>query len=249
MSRRRGSRLIRRVAFFKTEKRHYILIDAPGHIEFLKNMVTGAARAEAALLVIDANEGIKENSKRHGYLLSMLGIRQLCVLVNKMDLVGFDQNVYEYIVREYSEFLGKVNITPACFIPVSGVGGDNVAVVSSSMPWYDGKTVLQMLDSFVCEPLDVNKPFRMPVQGIYKFTRDGDDRRIIAGTVESGKVCVGDTVLFYPSGKKSVVKSIEAFGTHVPAVAEGRHGYRFYVGGADLCEAWRLGLSGRSASS
>ena len=103
--------------FFQTEKRQYIIIDAPGHIEFLKNMVTGASRAEAALLVIDASRGVEENTRRHGYFLSMLGIRQVCVLVNKMDLVGYDRSVFEDIREEYEKFLGKIHIKPEMFIP------------------------------------------------------------------------------------------------------------------------------------
>jgi bifunctional enzyme CysN/CysC len=197
--------------FFKSVKRDYIIIDAPGHIEFLKNMVTGASRAEAALLVIDANEGVQENSKRHGYLLSMLGIKQVAVLINKIDLINYDQQKFFQLVLEYSRFLEKVGITPACFIPVSGREGDNIAVRSSRTKWYRGKTVLETLDGFDTEKLPEDKPFRMPVQAVYKFTRDGDDRRIVAGTIESGSLRVGDEVVFYPSGKKSIVKTMEAF--------------------------------------
>jgi len=119
--------------FFKTNKRDYIIIDAPGHVEFLKNMVTGASRAEAALLVIDAKEGIKENSKRHGHIVSMLGIKQVVVLVNKMDLVGFDREVYEAIVSEFGEFLQKVNIRPINYIPISAFNGDNIAQRSGTL--------------------------------------------------------------------------------------------------------------------
>lgn len=197
--------------FFKTEKRNYIIIDAPGHIEFLKNMVTGAARAEAALLVIDATEGVQENSRRHGYMLSMLGIKQVAVLVNKMDLVGYSQKVFEEIDAEYRLFLKEIGIEPAFSIPVSGMEGDNIADASVKMPWQGGQSVLKILDAFEGEKHPGDKPFRMPVQGVYKFTHDGDNRRIIAGLVESGSLKVGDNVIFYPSGKKSRVKSIEAF--------------------------------------
>jgi bifunctional enzyme CysN/CysC len=197
--------------FFKSRQRHYLILDAPGHIEFLKNMITGAARAEAALLVIDAAEGVKENSRRHGYMVSLLGIRQLSVVVNKMDLVGWDRGVYDRIVKEYGSFLDQVGIQPASFIPVSARGGDNIAERSASLSWYQGPTVLEALDAFHTEPPPVERPFRMPVQDVYKFTKQGDDRRIIAGTIESGAVNVGDEVIFYPSGKKSRVKTIEAF--------------------------------------
>jgi bifunctional enzyme CysN/CysC len=197
--------------FFKTERRNYIIIDAPGHIEFLKNMVTGAARAEAAFLVIDATEGVKENSRRHGYMLSLLGIKQVAVLINKMDLVGYEQEVFDKIRAEYLTFLEQIGIEPCCFIPVSGMQGANIASKAESMPWYSGQTALEVLDGFEGETPAEEKPFRMPVQGVYKFTRDGDNRRIIAGTVEAGSLKVGDEVIFYPSGKTSRVKSIESF--------------------------------------
>jgi bifunctional enzyme CysN/CysC len=197
--------------FFKSQLRHYLILDAPGHIEFLKNMITGAARAEAALLVIDAAEGVQENSRRHGYMVSLLGIRQLAVLVNKMDLVGWDESVYQRIVKEYGGFLDQVGIQPTAFIPVSGRGGDNIAERSNHLGWYDGPTVLNALDGFRNEPAPTERPFRMPVQDVYKFTKEGDDRRIVAGTIDSGVVSVGDMMIFYPSGKKSRVKTIEAF--------------------------------------
>jgi bifunctional enzyme CysN/CysC len=197
--------------FFKSGVRPYLILDAPGHIEFLKNMITGAARAEAALLVIDAAEGVQENSRRHGYMVSMLGVRQLAVVVNKMDLVGWDRAVYERIVREYGAFLEQVGIRPSGFIPVSGRGGDNIADRSANLPWYDGPTVLDALDAFHSEPAPVNQPFRMPVQDVYKFTKPGDDRRIVSGTVDAGSMNVGDHVIFFPSGKRSQVKTIEGF--------------------------------------
>ncbi len=202
--------------FFKTDKRRYIIIDAPGHIEFLKNMVTGASRAEAALLVIDASRGVEENTRRHGYFLSMLGIRQVAVLVNKMDLVGYDPKVYEDISSEYAQFLKKIDIEPAAFIPVSGRQGDNIADHSPNMPWYSGYNVLEQMDSFTSAPLPEHQPLRMPVQGVYKFTQGGDSRRIIAGTVDAGKVQAGDRIVFYPSGKKTAVKSLEVFNAPTP---------------------------------
>lgn len=197
--------------FFKTEKRNYIIIDAPGHIEFLKNMVTGAARAEAALLVIDAKEGVKENSKRHGYLLSMLGIKQITVLVNKMDLVDYNKDRFDEIEKEYREFLKSINVEPLSFIPVSGFFGENIKSKSDKLNWYNGLTILDTLDSFENKDVSKGLPFRMPVQAVYKFTNNNDDRRIIAGTIETGNLKVGDSVVFYPSGKKTKVKTIEAF--------------------------------------
>ena len=197
--------------FFKTNKRNYTLIDAPGHIEFLKNMVTGASRADAAFLVIDAAEGVQENSRRHGYMLSMLGIRQTVVLINKMDIVEFDREVYDQITSEFAEFLSRIGIIPLCYIPVSGRTGDAIAGPGVSMPWYDGPTVLEVLDSFEKEGLPVEKPFRMPVQDVYKFSQFGDNRRIVAGTALTGSIKVGDEIVFYPSGKRSRIKTIESF--------------------------------------
>jgi bifunctional enzyme CysN/CysC len=199
--------------FFKTDARDYIIIDAPGHIEFLKNMITGASRAEAALLVIDAHEGIRENSKRHGHMVSMLGVRQVTVLVNKMDLAGYRQTDFEALKAEYTAYLRQIDVEPVSFIPVSAREGDNIAAASSAMPWYEGPTVLGQLDLFSSGGDLIEKPFRLPVQDIYKFTQSGDDRRIVAGTVEAGLVRVGEEVLFMPSGKRSVIASVESFNT------------------------------------
>ncbi len=197
--------------FFQTSRRGYVLIDAPGHIEFLKNMITGASRAQAALLVIDAREGVKENTKRHGYMLSMLGLRQMAVLVNKMDLVGYDRRVFERIREEYAAFLGRLGIVPANFIPVSGLAGVNISLRGEETPWYTGPTVLEQIESFQRREFPQTLPFRLPIQGIYRFTEGGDDRRILAGTIETGTISASDPVTFYPSGKKSRIKSIEYF--------------------------------------
>lgn len=206
--------------FFKTAARNYLIIDAPGHVEFLKNMVTGASRAEAALLVIDVTEGIKENTRRHGYLLAMLGVRQVAVLVNKMDLIAYDRWQYEKIVQEYGEFLKNIEIFPTAYIPVSGMKGDNIAWHSPKTPWFTGRTVLEELDHFQASKPPVEQPLRLPVQGVYKFTRKGDNRRIIAGTVESGRLKVGDEVIFSPSHKRSRVISFELFNGEQPAQVE-----------------------------
>lgn len=205
--------------FFKTKKRDYIILDAPGHIEFLKNMITGASRAEAALLMIDAKEGVQENSRRHAYMLSMLGIRQIAVVINKMDLVDYDEQVFERVKAEYLEFLEQLNITPKFVLPVSSFMGENIVKRSDKMPWYKGMCILEVLDEFECERDADKKPFRMPVQDVYKFTRNGDDRRIVAGTIETGKIRAGQEVVFYPSGKKSHVKNIEVF--HADPIEEG----------------------------
>lgn len=200
--------------FFKSAKRDYIIIDAPGHIEFLKNMISGAARAEAAVLVIDAKEGVRENSRRHGYILSMLGIRQVVVCVNKMDLVKYDQAHFKKIESEYRAFLEGIGaVSPRQFVPVSAVAGVNLATRGKETPWYDGPTLLELLDTLPKAPPKVDQPLRMPLQAVYKFTEHGDDRRIFAGRIEAGKVAVGDKVVFSPSNKISTIKSIEGFNT------------------------------------
>jgi bifunctional enzyme CysN/CysC len=198
--------------FFKSAKRDYIIIDAPGHIEFLKNMISGAARAEAAVLVIDAKEGVRENSRRHGYILSMLGIRQVVVCVNKMDLVGYSQDHFQKIESEYRAFLEGIGaVSPRAFVPVAAVAGENLALRGKATPWYDGPTLLELLDNLPKAPSKTEQPLRMPLQAVYKFTKHGDDRRIFAGRIEAGKVAVGDKVVFSPSNKLSTIHSIEAF--------------------------------------
>ena len=198
--------------FFKSPKREYIIIDAPGHIEFLKNMISGAARAEAAILLIDAQEGIAENSKRHAYMLSMLGINQIIVAVNKMDLVDYNEDIFKKIQKEYSLFLKDINIAHIAFVPVAARNGINITENKNEISWYYGLGILPLIDTFQKEKEDDKNHFRMFVQGIYKFTANGDDRRIVAGTINSGTINVGDEIVFLPSGKKSVVKSIEIFG-------------------------------------
>jgi bifunctional enzyme CysN/CysC len=220
--------------FFKSNRRHYIIIDAPGHIEFIKNMVTGASRAEAALLVIDAAEGVQENSRRHGYLLWMLGIKQVVVLINKMDVVGYQESVFQAVQNEYAEFLKEIGLQPAHYIPVSGREGDMICGPSARLGWYTGPDVLTALDSFAKAPPSVDKPFRMPVQDIYKFTLFGDNRRIIAGTTAAGTLNTGDEVVFYPSGKRSIIKSFEGFAIDEKVSTRAGRGSWLYAQGTNI---------------
>jgi bifunctional enzyme CysN/CysC len=192
---------------FHTEVRDYVIIDAPGHKEFLKNMVTGAASSEAALLLIDAEEGVREQSYRHGYLLHLLGVRQVAVLVNKMDLVGYSADRFGAVAEQYRGYLGSLGVEPMGFIPISAREGDNIVVRSRIMPWYQGPTVVKALDQFLPEPRPVDRPLRLPIQDVYKF----DQRRILAGRIESGRLAVGDVLLFSPSNKTARIRSIEAW--------------------------------------
>lgn len=205
--------------FFMWKGRQYIIIDAPGHKEFLKNMISGAARAEAALLLIDALEGVKEQSKKHGYLLSLLGVRQFAVVVNKMDLVGYRQDVFDGIEKEYREFLGQFKAMPSQFIPVSAKLGDNIANRSEQMSWYSGPTVLETLSVFQKEAARSEQPLRLPVQDVYKF----DARRIITGRITAGRLKVGDHLVFSPSNKRANIRTVETFNIE-PQPTEGQAG-------------------------
>jgi bifunctional enzyme CysN/CysC len=192
---------------FRTPSRDIVLIDAPGHTEFLRNMITGASQADAALLLVDAAEGVREQTRRHGYLLQLLGVHQIAVVINKMDRIDYDPVRFEDIKKELTDHLGGLGLTPAAIIPISARHGDGVARRSDNTRWYDGPTVLEIFEGFRTAPPADLLPLRFPVQAIYKF----DDRRIIAGRIETGRLTVGETVTITPSGKKVKVRAIEAW--------------------------------------
>ena len=198
--------------WFRSATRSYVIIDAPGHKEFLKNMVTGAADADAALLLIAANEGVQEQSKRHAYLLSMLGVSQVIVLINKMDLVDYSESVYLRIEADYREFLAKLGIQPLRFIPIAARDGMNLTEpLNDVAKWYSGPTLLRALDELTPPDPEAEGPLRFAVQDVYRF----DERRIVAGRVESGTMRVGDNVVFSPNNKTSSVASIERWNAPV----------------------------------
>jgi bifunctional enzyme CysN/CysC len=192
---------------FRTARRSFTIIDAPGHKEFLKNMITGAASAEAAILLVDAHEGLKEQTRRHCYLLSLLGLRQIVVAVNKMDLVGYKPEVFNAIHAELADFLAKLGVEPAHFVPISAKHGEGLLRHSERMTWYKGPTLIEALEQFHGAPTASGGPLRLTVQDVYRF----DARRIIAGLIESGTVSVGDPIEFVPGGKRSRIKSIETW--------------------------------------
>lgn len=206
--------------FFSSKKRDYVIMDAPGHIEFIRNMVTGAARAEAAVLVIDAKEGVMENSRRHGYLAWMLGIRQLIVVVNKMDLVDYDRKDFRRIRRKYGNFLREIGLKPLAYIPVSGSAGDLIESSSANMAWYKGDSLLKALDHLTKSTPLSDQSFRMPVQDIYKFNGSNGGQRILAGSITSGKIKAQDEIVFYPSMKHSQVNTIEAYNEPEKTIAK-----------------------------
>lgn len=192
---------------FRTPTRDVLLIDAPGHAEFLRNMITGAAQADAAILIVDAVEGIRDQTRRHAYLLHLLGVHQVAVVVNKMDRVDFDASRFAAIRDDITAYLRELGLAPAAVIPISARHGDGVARHTSTMGWHDGPTVLEALDSFAVARAATELPFRLPVQAVYKF----DDRRILAGRIESGGVKIGDEIIVAPAGKSARVKSIETW--------------------------------------
>lgn len=195
--------------WFRHDDRQYVIIDAPGHREFIRNMVTGASNADAALLMIDADQGVRRQSRHHGYLLQLLGVREVAVAVNKMDLVDYDPARFREIESEYRAYLEGIGVTPRQIIPISAREGDNVAQRSSSMDWYDGPTVIETLAEFTPPQPATGQPLRMPLQDVYKF----DDRRILAGRVESGSLAVGDELIFSPSNRTTRIATIEGWNT------------------------------------
>jgi bifunctional enzyme CysN/CysC len=190
---------------FRTVRRRYAIIDAPGHKEFLKNMITGASSADAAILLIGADEGVREQSRRHAYLLSLLGIKQIVVVVNKMDLVDFSEARFREIESEYRKFLVGLGLEARAFIPASAKQGENVSRATMKMKWYCGASVLEALDLLQSQKPDVDLPLRFCVQDVYRF----NGRRIVAGRIETGTLRVGDQLVFSPANKSSVVATIE----------------------------------------
>lgn len=190
---------------FKTEHRPYVIIDAPGHREFLQNMISGAADAAAAILVVDANEGVQEQTRRHAYLLSILGLSQVIVVVNKMDLVEYNQNRFETISAEITDYLAQLHLTPKTILPIAAREGDGLKTFSEHLSWFQGQTLLGVLDQFEAQAGMDSKPLRFPVQDVYK----SDHERIIVGRVESGGLNVGEMLTFSPSNVAAKVQEIK----------------------------------------
>ena len=193
--------------FFKTPKRRYVIIDAPGHVEFVKNMITGASQAEAAVLIVDVAEGIKEQTKRHSYMLSLLGLHQAVAVLNKMDLVDFSEEPFNTVKKDVQEWLKSIDIEPMLCIPISAIKGDNIAGRSEKMHWYTGPTFLESLDTLQNKQLPEDKPMLLPIQDVYKI----EDKRINVGRVESGVIAKGTEIKILPSGQVTNVSSIEKF--------------------------------------
>ncbi|ATX81282.1 sulfate adenylyltransferase subunit 1 [Mariprofundus ferrinatatus] len=198
--------------YFATPKRKFIMADCPGHEQYTRNMVTGASTASAAIILIDARNGVMPQTKRHTHILGLLGIPHLIVAVNKMDLVGFDQATFEKIREDMSAYCAKQGIKDLICLPMSALDGDMVAVRGDNMGWYEGETLLETLENLsVLDAVD-QKPFRFPVQLVNRpQTADLPDYRGFMGTIVSGTVRVGDEVVAVPSGNTSTVKEIVTF--------------------------------------
>lgn len=197
--------------FFKTTNKYYVIIDAPGHIEFIVNMITGAAQADVAVLIVDACEGVQEQTKRHAVVLSLLGIKQVVLAINKMDLVGFDKSAYEKTVLNIIPFLSNMGFDNIIAVPISALNGDNVTLKSSNMSWYQGMTLCELFDSIEINNSQISNDSLFTVQDVYNiFIRD-KRRRIIVGKVESGVIEKDQSIMVLPSNESAKIEAIEIY--------------------------------------
>ncbi len=192
--------------FFTTPKRKYVIIDAPGHKEFLKNMISGSSQAEAAILLVETTRGIQEQTLRHCYILSLLGIKQVAVTVNKMDLAGYSEAVFLDLKKRIEEVTARYGITPSYIVPISAMEGENVARRSEKLSWYKGPTMLEALDSFEAAKIE-EKGARFPVQDIY----EANGQRLIAGRIEAGTLREGQELWVLPGKSKAKVAGIKKY--------------------------------------
>ena len=193
--------------FFKTRKKKFVIIDTPGHVEFLKNMITGASLAQAAVLVVDANEGVMEQTRRHAFIASMLGIDKVVIAFNKMDLIGYEEKRFDKIKNELSIFLEGLDVRPLFMVPVSAKEGVNISRRSQKTIWYKGPSLTEALESLKADREAVKKPLRFPVQDIYEIGGE----KIIVGKVASGVIKKRQEVVFLPSFKGAKIKDIRIF--------------------------------------
>lgn len=192
---------------FNSKKRSYLIIDAPGHKEFLKNMISGAAQADAGVVVIDVEEGIQEQSRRHCYLLRLLGLKEIIIVVNKMDLIEYSQRKFNHLKKQIVEYLSEIDLACKAVVPISARDGQGLIDLSEKMPWYTGSNFIDTLDQLPEANSTNDLPTRLPIQDVYKF----DERRIIAGRIESGTLKIGDELLFTPSNKRAAIESFEVW--------------------------------------
>lgn len=205
--------------YFSTDKRKFIIADCPGHEQYTRNMATGASTCDLAVILIDARRGVQTQTRRHSYIVSLLGIRHVLVAINKMDLVDFSEQVYNDIQREYLAFAEQLNIPDIRFVPISALRGDNVVNASQRMPWHAGPTLMQSLETVTLSKDQALKAFRLPVQYV---NRPNLDFRGFCGTIASGEIRPGDQIVALPSGKRSKVKAIVTAGGELPLAFAGQ---------------------------
>ncbi|MCI4353780.1 MAG: translation elongation factor EF-1 subunit alpha [Thermoplasmata archaeon] len=234
---------------FDTQKYYFTIIDAPGHRDFVKNMITGTSQADGAVLVVSAADGIQDQTREHVYLSKTLGVAQVVCAINKMDRqeVGFKEAKYNEVKEELTKLLKSVGYkvdTQVVFIPISAFKDDNINKPSPNMPWYKGPTLLQAMDNFVVPSKPTDKPLRLPVQDVYTITGIGT---VPVGRVETGKLKVGDKIIFMPGGKSGEVKSIEM---HHESVTEAQPGDNvgFNVRGIDKNDIHRGEVAGPASN-
>ena len=201
--------------YFQTDNRKFIIADTPGHIQYTRNMVTGASNANLAIILIDARNGVVEQTIRHSYLVSLLAIPHVVICVNKMDMVDYDENVFNTIVENYKALAAKLGLKEVTYIPVSALRGDNVVYKSDRVQWYNGKSLLDHLETVEVEVDETTAHARMPVQWVVRpQTEDLHDYRGYAGRILSGNFKVGDKITVLPSGHTSTLDRIEIFDKH-----------------------------------
>ena len=206
--------------FFSTDRRKFIVADTPGHEQYTRNMITGASTADVAVILIDARKGVLTQTRRHSYLVSLIGIRKVVLAINKMDLVDYSQKVFDRINEEYREFAAQIGLTDITSIPLSGLKGDNMLVASDKTPWYHGPTLMGFLETCEVDETRLQKEaFRMPVQWV---NRPNLDFRGFAGVITSGSVKPGDRIIAQPSGKESKVARIVTMGGDLPLAVAGQ---------------------------
>jgi sulfate adenylyltransferase large subunit len=204
---------------FKTAKRKYTIIDAPGHKQFLKNMITGSTQAQAAVLLVDAQRGLQEQTRRHAFMLSLLGVKQIMLAINKMDLVDYSKRHFEEVKQKTAAYLHKLDVEVGgeMTVPISARFGDNVAHSGSNLTWFEGPTFLQALDRFRPAPSVEERVLRFPVQDVYEI----DGEKVLAGRVASGTVRSGQQVLFQPCDRSAVVDYIKKFNEKLDSAVAG----------------------------
>tara|TARA_B100000035_G_scaffold8765_1_gene7496 strand:- start:109 stop:1977 length:1869 start_codon:yes stop_codon:yes gene_type:complete len=193
--------------FFKTRKRKYVFIDAPGHKEFIRNMITGASSADIAVLIIDAHEGLKQQTKKHAYLLKLLGLDDVICLFNKIDKINYDEKKFLKVEKDLYQFTHKIGINVTATVPVSAKHGENVVKKSKKLTWYKGQSFCEILDSYNTKKGTDDLPLRLPIQDIYKI----DDKRVIVGRIETGELKLNDELFFLPSNETVKLKSFEVW--------------------------------------